>query len=403
MSTQSLQLLVVGFSARWLQESAFRGGLRSHAVDFFADADTREFGPVSKVSSWREVPRVAKALMPEAIVIGGGFETQPAMVGRLRAVAPLLNASAGSSAASRDPRRWAPALKSAGLLVPRMLMEDSSPDFARELAGGEWLVKNRYAAGGNRVRKWNLTQADRSARVRLSRGEYLQELIEGEPSSLLFWLQPGQQRCLGFFRQLCGEASLGANPYQFAGAIGPLAVDAEEAALFSRVGETLFADFGLSGLVGVDLIRSAHGLFAIEINPRPTATAELWERAFPNQSLIGKLWEARVVGADAGPSVSEGNGDVHGKAILYWREPRPVIVDRLRANMFRRGWLDGWLKDLPAEGTSIEPSVPVATVFASGGSCAAVRTELQARVDDLRRELAVDSGSTAGAQLQVGS
>jgi predicted ATP-grasp superfamily ATP-dependent carboligase len=145
-------------------------------------------------------------------------------------------------------------------------------------------------------------------------------------------------------------------------------------------------------LVGVDLIRSAHGLFAIEINPRPTATAELWERASSNQSLIGKLWEARA-GRLLNPewSAADSNYGMKGKAVVYWREERPLIVDFPRAGLFRRAWLDGWLKDLPAEGTTIEAGEPVATVFASGLSCAEVRTKLQSRVDNLLKELTGDS------------
>lgn len=393
MSTQSLQLLVVGFSARWLQESASRAGLRSHAVDFFADADTGEFGPVSKVSSWREVPRVAASLKPEAIIVGGGFETQPAIVKRLRAVAPLLNCSAESRLASRDPCRWSAALQSAGLAVPRMLVGATSEEFREESSRGEWLVKNRYAAGGSRVREWKRVESSRASSVRLTRGEYLQQRIEGEPRSLLFWLQPGQRICLGFFRQLCGEASLGAKPFQFAGAIGPLPVDAEEAVLFQCVADALFDDLGLDGLVGVDLIQSAHGLFAIEINPRPTATAELWERACPNQSLIGKLWEARFGRLNHEWNVADLSGELHGKGVLYWREEQPLVVDSERAGLFRLAWLDGWLKDLPAEGTTIENGVPVATVFASGRSCTAVRAELQARCDNLLKELTGDKVS----------
>jgi predicted ATP-grasp superfamily ATP-dependent carboligase len=206
-------------------------------------------------------------------------------------------------------------------------------------------------------------------------------------------LQPGQRICLGFFRQLCGEASLGAKPFQFAGAIGPLPVDAEEAVLFQCVADALFDDLGLDGLVGVDLIQSAHGLFAIEINPRPTATAELWERACPNQSLIGKLWEARFGRLNHEWNVADLSGELHGKGVLYWREEQPLVVDSERAGLFRLAWLDGWLKDLPAEGTTIENGVPVATVFASGRSCTAVRAELQARCDNLLKELTGDKVS----------
>lgn len=394
MKTSKLQLLAVGFSARWLQESAFLGGLRSHAIDFFADADTCEFGPVSRIARWRDVPRVAASLLPEAILIGSGFETQPAMVRKLRAVAPLLNTTRESRLASRDPRCWAPVLQSAGLRVPKMRAEAfrgsaEQTDCLAEPALGspQWLVKHRYSAGGNGVREWSPLIAAGECHVSLARGEYLQQRIEGEPHSLLFWLQPDQRSCLGFFRQLCGDAALGAKPFQFAGAIGPLPIDAPQTALFQRVAESLFAELGLRGLVGVDLIQAGTHWYAIEINPRPTATTELWERAFPGQSLVGKLWESHAGGRDARLVVPGANGPVQGKAILYWNAPQSLLIDAQRARRLRQGWLDGWLKDIPGEGATIEPGEPVATVFATGPSAAGVRAELQTRADSLRRDL----------------
>lgn len=394
MKTSKLQLLVVGFSARWLQESAFLGGLRSHAVDFFADADTCQYGPVSRVARWRDVPQVAASLNPEAILIGSGFETQPATVRRLGALAPLLNTGRESRMASRDPGRWAPVLRAAGLQLPKMQAGSSRDLSAPTLPLGQqsresldWLVKHRYSAGGNGVREWPPMTAAGDRRGSLARGEYLQQRIAGEPHSLLFWLQPDQRSCLGFFRQLCGDAALGAKPFQFAGAIGPLPVDDRQSARFQRVAEALFADLGLRGLIGVDLICVGESCFAIEINPRPTATAELWERAFPGQSLIGKLWEAHAGGRDARLASNAVSAAIHGKAILYWSGPRSLLIDAGQAERFRQAWLDGWLKDLPAEGTTIEPGQPVATVFAVGPDAEGVRAELQTRVDALRREL----------------
>jgi len=387
MSTQSLQLLAVGFSARWMQESAFRGGLRSHAVDFFADADTRRFGPVTKVARWREVPRVAATLRPEAILVGAGFETQLAIVKRLRAVAPLFNSTAVSALASRNPVQWAAALQKSGLLIPRMVPQLARGFTEEELGKGRWLVKSRRSAGGNRVRVWKHVAPQSLGGDRLARGEYLQQRIEGEPYSLLFWLQPCQRCCLGVFRQLCGVAALGAKPFQFAGAVGPLPFDAKRAALIQGVGDQLYAELGLTGLIGVDLIQSSEGLFAIEINPRPTATAELWERAFSNQSLVKALWESHAGKLERGLSVDGAIRAVHGKGILYWRESRPLIVNQSRADIFQRAWLEGWLKDLPAEGTLIEPGEPVATVFAEGVSEEVVRAELLSRADKLRIQL----------------
>jgi len=387
MSTQTLPLLSVGFSARWMQESAFRAGLRCHAVDFFADADTCEFGPVTKVVSWRDVPRIAAALRPETILIGSGFETQPAIVKRLRGVAPLLNSSAESVSVSRNPARWGPVLESAGLRVPRMLTRLSPGSMAEPLSADRWLLKNRYSAGGNRVRAWEPAEFQSIGSNPLARGDYLQQRIEGQPHSLLFWLQPNQRRLLGFFRQLCGEASLGAKPFQFAGAVGPLPIDAKHAALFQRVGDQLYSEIGLTGLVGVDLIHSGEGWFAIEINPRPTATADLWERAFPNQSLVKALWETHAGRLEAELIGNPASSELHGKGILYWRESRALMVDRARASWFRQSWQDGWLKDLPAEGSSIEPGAPVATVYAQGTSEEAVRAELFTRADALRNQL----------------
>ena len=83
-------------------------------------------------------------------------------------------------------------------------------------------------------------------------------------------------------------------------------------------------EFELRGVCGIDFIARGDVPYAIEVNPRPTASMELVERATGIS-----IWLAHVGGSTGAipPSLLAATGAsmlVHGKAVLYAR--RPVVL-----------------------------------------------------------------------------
>src|SRR6185312_3568245 len=95
-------------------------------------------------------------------------------------------------------------------------------------------------------------------------------------------------------------------------------------------------EFGLRGVCGVDFIARDAVPYAIEVNPRPTASMELVERATGSS-----IWAAHA----------------EGKAVLYARRT-VVLGDTTR-------WLaDADVRDVPAPGERITRGSPICTIFA---------------------------------------
>jgi predicted ATP-grasp superfamily ATP-dependent carboligase len=221
-----------------------------------------------------------------------------------------------------------------------------------------WLLKPRRSGGGHGTAAW------RPARP-VRRQQYLQERIGGLPGSVAFLADGRRAHVLGLSRQLVGRAEFGARGFRYCGSlVGPGLFAAEEAlrrraeALATAVART----FGLVGLNGLDFIARAGRPWPIEVNPRFSASMELFERS-ANLSLFALHAEACTGRLPVGgtPSLDR----VHGKAIVFAR--RDVTPAGTR------DWLgDPALADLPRPGEPIARGRPICTVFASGpnaGTC----------------------------------
>jgi predicted ATP-grasp superfamily ATP-dependent carboligase len=157
------------------------------------------------------------------------------------------------------------------------------------------------------------------------------------------------------------------------------------------MGNVLAEHFELLGLFGVDFILNGDEVWAIEVNPRYTASVEVVER------FTGLRAIAQHVAA-CGGSISSASGGVaesespdepfHGKAILYARQD-VVISRRFAEHALEQSLRTPWpaLADISPAGTPVDKGRPVVTVFAVGSSATAVEQSLRDRVAQLERIL----------------
>lgn len=371
-------------------------------IDFFGDIDAVEAGEVVRVQQWSEVAQVAASLRPRATLIGGGFETQPRMVEAVRRLGPLWNLSPTECAILRDPARWSAAFQAVGLSVPEQ--RHGGDKLQGSDRAKRWLAKRQDTAGGSGVRLLDEKEVSEWLAREPSRleAEYLQELIPGTPSSALFRLDQNRASCLGFFRQLCGRGEFGAEGFQYCGNIGPLPLAAGQRPQLDALGCGL-RELGARGVVGVDLLDFRDRLYPIEINPRLTASGELWERSQPGVSLLG-LQAAEFMNETGEPAGMWGQlsgqqavkreavgeiagGLIFGKAILYWTESRPLQISSECSSWLQQAAQAGVLADIPQVGSQIEAGAPVVTLFATGATEADVLESLMREARDLRSRL----------------
>lgn len=382
-------LVVVAASARALAMSASRAGWSVHAADLFADADLRAIAatavrvPIGRDSPWPAGLEQAVRDFPIAPwCYGGALENHPDLVDRLARDRPLAGNGAGRLAAVRDPVCLQRVLHAAGIAYPETVLDASTLP-----VDGSFVVKPRASAGGRGVARWRGGSA--------TMGRIWQRFVPGRPRAAIFTIDGRGARLTGVSHQLVGRRWCGGRGFAYCGSVDQ-AIDSLATpirASLDRLGHVLATDFGLVGLVGVDFVVDAHGRFhVIEINPRPTASAELVERATGVSAAATHLAACGFAPPrSATLRCRAARAGVWAKAIVFAAGPL-VMSARMGAAVSAAAarWTanDGgdWpaVADVPVVGGSLAAGGPVLTVFAvAGGRIAALRT-LRRRVATIR-------------------
>lgn len=377
--------VVVGASVRGFVESAARRGWSVHAADLYGDGDL--------VASAVETVRLAAAGggypagIPGAVAdfpaaplaYTGGLENHPAVIEVLARDRPLAGCGPAALTAVRDPARLDAVLRDAGLRMP---------DTFRSPAGlpcdGSFLVKPLASAGGRGIAAWRGIDA-RATEIPL----VWQRRVRGAEWSASFVAGGGRAILVGVSRPVPGSRWCGCGEFAYCGSLNvPLdsIPDAMRHGLDTLV-TALAAGFPLIGLCGADLIVDHAGtMHVLEVNPRPTASMELIERATGWSPAAAHF---AAFGLDDDPPHPGAGGCVWAKAVAYAPRRRAAnpaadavaaLDDRWRSADGRRA-----LADVPAPGSTPAAGAPLMTVFARGESPAAAVATLRRRVLELRR------------------
>ena len=203
---------------------------------------------------------------------------------------------------------------------------------------------------------------------------------------------------LGVTWQLVGEPWAGAGQFNYCGSIGPAALTADQVKTVREIGQTLAASFQLVGLFGVDLTIDGNDIWTLEVNPRYTASVEIWEQV-AGASAIELHVQACLHPQAQSRTGSQGPlAMVRGKAIVYAHRTL-AIDDRRAARLLDEAgdWTAPSLGDLPRSGTIIAAGQPVLTVFAASDDAEITYQKLRQRALALR-ELLGDSPAANHAE-----
>jgi uncharacterized protein len=373
--------LIVAVTGRALAASAARAGHSVVVLDCFADRDTREVA-----SECRAVARPGtlrfdqRALLAAAgllaspdqssgLVFGAGFEGRTELLARLAAGRSLLGNSPAVVKRVRDPRRFFPLLDRLGIRHPQVR-------FTRPADPTGWLEKSPGGAGGAQVR----LVASGTRR----RGSYFQRLQSGRVLSVLFLADGRRASLVGFNEQWTSPARPGL-PFLYGGAVGSIDLPAKLTADIATRLDALVATTGVIGLNGFDFLLEGDTWSVLELNPRPTATAELYDPDHPEglfelhrRSCLGSLPEA-----PAPHRVARAHAIVH--ATTGW----DVTGD------FR---FPAWCRDIPIPGTRVAEGDPICTVHAEDSHPEVAVALVHARRSALERSVGeAAAAATAGA------
>ena len=282
------RLLIVAVSGRALAQSAGRAGYLPVVLDLFADRDTRAASSACRSINAPGTLRIdatrlldaARRLAPGGdLVYGSGFEGRPALLDRLSRGRALYGNSPATVASLRDPDRFFPLLRRLGISHPAVRL--TSP--ARPQG---WLLKRRGAAGGTGILPAGSAPA--------AEADYYQRIESGDSLSATFLADGRRAMVLGFNRQW--TAPRPGRPYLYGGAVGGLTLRPRLRREIEHALDALVAETGLVGLNGLDFILRREEWLVLELNPRPTATFELYDLDYPGGLL---QWHRRACGGRA--------------------------------------------------------------------------------------------------------
>jgi predicted ATP-grasp superfamily ATP-dependent carboligase len=404
MDACSARLVVIGASCRAFAASAVAAGWRVHAADLFGDLD---LAAVTEASvRVRDAPGgypaalvdAVRAFPPAPICYVGAVENHPEVIRAVAADRRLLGSPPEAIAAVRDPWSLRELVRAAGLECP-----ESRRDPAGLPTDGSYLRKPLAGAGGRGIVPWD------SAADAASVACHWQRRVVGESWSAAFAISAVGGRCIGASLQLMGRPWCHARPFAYCGSI-----DVPLAMVPGRLRDGLAAlapalsGCGLRGLVGVDFMVDAAGTpWVVEVNPRPTASMELLERA------TGESIAAAHVSACGGPVPAAGTTPSavdlrHAKAVVY--APRQLFVDEAavaRLLEWRRRWSPAAdrpaIADIPRPLDCIPAGGPICTVFAAAPTAAAAIAELRRRAAVIGAAFSPPAGAAPRSAATPGS
>lgn len=373
------RLVLAGASVRSLAASAARAGFEVHAVDLFGDLDLRAIAASTALARPYPagLPAAMAALPPAPWSYTGGLENHPDVIAAIAVERTLAGCPADAVSTVRDPVVLGHAIRRIGLGFP-----DTRPDPTDLPVDGSWLVKPRRSAGGHGILPWH-----GAARTEPGTGDadvVWQRRVAGHPAAACYKLAAGGATLVGCSRQLVGRRWCHAPACGYCGSVDldPDSLDPAVRERLERLGGLLAERFSLVGLVGVDLIVDhRRGVHLIEVNPRPTASMELVERA-TGLSVAAEHLASCGIAVATTPTGWPRRGS-WSKAVLF--APTDVVVDEasLAAVADAAGDpVDGWppLADVPCPGQVIPAGRPVCSLFAHGPSPGRSLTRLRRRV-----------------------
>ena len=390
------KLLIVGASVRAQVVSAIGAGFSVAAYDLFADHDCklacdqagRDEASIARIDSLDQIVDIVSNRQhdlsrrkPGVAILCGGIEQCHSAMKAVEDWMPIAGCSTESMTLINDWSRLAEIFKQSGCFaaatVNRLPVEATPAD---------WLRKPVVGAGGMMIRL--ARDSDLSSTANLAAHIY-QQRIQGHSWSALFAARDGESTLVGVTRQLVGDRRFTNSPFAYCGSVGPLRLKTAYENQLLELGKQLTQAFHIPGLFGVDFILNERGIWPVDINPRITASAELFE-AFDRETeqprafnmILAQLGEINLATCsidNVRPATR-----IRGKAVVFHQTPRVLHVTRETldnlCSLVRAGLC---ISDIPNIGAEIAPDQPMATVHVSGVDQDSVESSLVSAAEQL--------------------
>ena len=341
-----------------LAQGAVRAGLRPLVIDLFGDQDTLDQSTaclrVRALSLAELLPRIRilqdRYPVSDAIY-GSGLEQDDQVLDTLQEKFRLRGNTPDTFRRVLDKEHFFQVLSRLHIDFPEVLWS---------LPGGtdKWLVKPCRGQGGVGIQYATSAMADDAPQQDC----YWQRCIDGQAMSALFLADRRESVMIGCNRQWTVNLRSG-QQFVLSGLINRVQLPARARKKITVWINSLVTAFSLTGLNSLDFIWDGRQIWLLEINPRPSASMQLYDTDYP----LGLLWEhlrsnlSRLPEAAAPP---------RGWQILY--APKKLRIPTALQ------WPQ-WTADRPCGGSLIYTHEPICSIIACGNSQDEVFERLHSR------------------------
>ena len=350
-------VLIVASSARMLAQAAKNAGLKPLVIDLFADLDTQgyaeDFRQVNSLAGQDLAPAVDYFVERYAVthvIYGSGFECYPESLCYLDSRLIMLGNHPDTFAGQHDKQAFFSALDELNIPYPKVVF--SAPDCV-----ADWLLKPMQGQGGVGIKRYH---ADDGAKASV----YWQRFQAGTQHSALFLADGRQVQVIGFNSQWPVRLSE-TQEFVFSGVINSCKLSVEHKVLITDWLKQMVPVFALKGLNSLDFIHADDCSYVLEINPRPSASIQLYD-----EDLLVRHIQACVGETSVAQSPETGrlkSPPQTGYQIVYAK--RDLIIP----GQFE--WPD-WCMDLPKPGNMCRAGQPICSIIAHQKNSQSVAEQL---------------------------
>lgn len=361
-------IVIAAISSRPYVKAAVEAGYEVIAIDAFLDQDTQamakqccyvpcqnyQFDQAAMLSAISATLAAYGRDVLTGFSYGAGFEGQPSLITEIQKHLPLLGNQPSVVQQCKDPMVFNQFCQTYHFATPAVTMETPAA-----LEG--WLVKSIGASGGGHIQF-----AERHA-AQLDADQYFQQFHTGTPVSCLFLACASGASIVGVNEQWV--ASSADTPFQYGGAASQLKLNDDLLAEFKRFIEAAASHFGLKGLNSVDALLEDGRLVFLEINPRLSATMDLY--ATEEGSLLDShvaTFQSKIVTLPTVLSKPKAHHIVYATTLTHSQTDQT--------------WPE-WVCDIPSTEQTFEVGMPICTVVSHANSSEAAKQLAQTRAASL--------------------
>jgi uncharacterized protein len=361
-------IIIAAISSRIYVQAAIHAGFEVIALDAFCDVDTQKIAKnVIKIllkngqfvaDDFLQTLQKIDLTNVFGLCFGAGSEAQPALLAEIAKFVPVFGNLPETVQYCKNPQLFAAFCEAYQMPTPAI-------QFSRPINTIGWVQKQIGGSGGAHIKPVFPLE------IPNNQASYFQKIQAGTPVSCLFLSDGKNAQVIGFNEQLCNSTRL--LPYRYGGVVSHYPLPDKVKTAIENFVQNAAKYLQLVGLNSADFIVEGETVYALEINPRLSASLDCYS------AKKGDLFAAHVAACVGDLSADLRDWPIVDKQsrahfVVYAHQAISVATDMQ--------WPD-WVRDIPQANSEIAADAPICTVVADARTAKRAKQKLFERVRDL--------------------